>query len=152
MAFEVVTSDNRIMPPFIFLYGLRLKIEIYIKCVEEVVHRWIKWVTARRPYVWQKVSVPCHTSRRTWCWLREYFCNHIISNKPSPNSPDCNPLVWGAVEKEANKTPCNTKDKLKARIMAAFTNSNKEASGKAYKVIWRLRLKPMAISLNEFNL
>ena len=47
---------------------------------------------------------------------------------------DCDPLyynVWVVVEQETNETLCNTKDELKSRIMAAFTNLNKETIGKA---------------------
>ena len=32
----VVTSDGHIMPPFIFLYGLRFNMEAYIMCLEDV--------------------------------------------------------------------------------------------------------------------
>ena len=35
-------------------------------------------------------------------------------------------LIYGRVEREINKITCNTKDKLKAMIKAAFTNLNKE--------------------------
>ena len=40
------------------------------------------------------------------------FCDHIIPNISSPKSSGCSPLdyyVWGTVEQETNKTPCNTK-------------------------------------------
>ena len=37
----------------------------------------------------------------------------------------------GAVEQETNKTLCNTKNKLKARITTAFNNLNKETIVKA---------------------
>ena len=44
--------------------------------------------------------------------------------------------VWGAAEQETSKTPCNTKDELKARIMAVFTNLNKESFRKACRRFW----------------
>ncbi|CAI9715721.1 Hypothetical predicted protein [Octopus vulgaris] len=39
--------------------------------------------------------------------------------------------MWDTVERETNKTCYNTKDELKARIMAAFTNLNKETVQKS---------------------
>ena len=50
--FGVVTSDCDVMPPFIFLYGLRLYIEAHIKCLEEVVLPRIERMAAGRFYVW----------------------------------------------------------------------------------------------------
>ena len=44
--------------------------------------------------------------------------------------------MCGAVEQETNKNLCNTKDELRARIMAAFTNLSKETVRKAY---WRFQ-------------
>ena len=52
------------------------------------------------------------------------------------NSSDCKLFdyyMWVIVEQEANKTLCNIKDELKARIIAPFTNLNKETIGKACK-------------------
>uniref|UniRef100_A0A0L8IF21 Uncharacterized protein n=1 Tax=Octopus bimaculoides TaxID=37653 RepID=A0A0L8IF21_OCTBM len=105
---------------------------------------------SERPYVWRQDSAPCHTSRRTQSWLSHNFCNHITPNIWPPNSPDCNSLhcyVWGAVERDTNKTPCNTKNELKARIMAAFTKLNTETVQKSWRFQSRLEaiLKPMAI-------
>ena len=54
MVFGVVTSNGDIMPPFIFLHGFKLNMEIYIKFLEEVVLLWIKWVVAARPIIWQQ--------------------------------------------------------------------------------------------------
>ena len=44
MVFGVVTSGGDIMSQFIFLHGLRLNMEAYIKCLEEVVLTRIKKV------------------------------------------------------------------------------------------------------------
>ena len=51
MIFEVITSDGNIMLLFIFLRGLTLNIEIYIKYLEEVVLLWFKRVAAGELYV-----------------------------------------------------------------------------------------------------
>ena len=63
MVFGVIASDSDIMPPFIFLYGLRLNWETYIKCLEEVVLTWIERVAAKDPMSNNRTL--CHISRRT---------------------------------------------------------------------------------------
>ena len=126
MVFSGFTSDGDIIPPSIFSHGLGFNTEPYIKCLEEVVLAWIQRVTAGRPYVYQQVFAPCYTSKRNQYWMRENFCNHISTNICLPNSTDFNSLdyhVW-------DKTPCNTKDEVKARITAAFNNLNKKTVGK----------------------
>ena len=96
-------------------------------------------------------------SWRTQNWQWENVCYHITPNIWPPNSPDSNPLnyyIWGVVEWETHKIPSNTKKKLKVMITAAFTNWNKEATRKACRRFWshlESWLKPMSISLNEFN-
>ena len=49
MVFGVVTRDGDIMLPFIFPYDLRLIMEAYIMCLEEVVLTWTKRVAVGRP-------------------------------------------------------------------------------------------------------
>ena len=157
LEFGVVISELNVKPEFIFPLGLQLNEEAYIKCREELVLLWIVRVASRRPYIRQQASMPCQTSRRTQCWLWENFYDHITPNIWPPNSPDCNPLdyyVWGAVWWETNKTLCNIKNELKARITAAFNNLKKETEKLAgdFEVVWRLWLKPKMISLNKSNL
>ena len=54
-----------------------------------------------------------------------------------PNSPDCNSIDnYITAEWESNKTLSNTNNELKARIMAAFINLNKETTGKVCKAFW----------------
>ena len=65
MVFVVVASDSDAMPPFIFLHGLTPKMETYTKCLEELVFTWIERVAAKKPYVWQQDTTPCHTSKKT---------------------------------------------------------------------------------------
>ena len=79
IVFEVVTSDGDIMPLLIFPRGLRLNTEAYIKCLEEFVLTWIEKEAAGWLYSWPQESAPCHTSRKTQCWLLENFCDHITS-------------------------------------------------------------------------
>ena len=45
-----------------------------------------------------------------------------------PNAPDCNPLDYygrSVVEQDMDKTLCNPKDEMKARITVVITNLNK---------------------------
>ena len=100
---------------------------------------WIEEVATGITYVWQKNVAPSYTSRRTQSWLWENFYDHITPNIWPPNSPDWSSLdyyVYGTVERETNKAPCNTKDELKTRIMAAFTDLNKEIDRKACRRVW----------------
>ena len=62
-------------------------------------------------------------------------CYQKISETTSPlTSSHLTPLITvpldhymqSAVEQETNKTQCNTKDEVKARILASFMNLNKE--------------------------
>ena len=106
----------------------------YMNCLKEVMLPRIKRLAAGRPYIWQQDSISCCTSKRTPSWLWENFCDHITPKFWPPNSPNCNLLdyyAWGTVEWETNKTLYNTKDELKARIMAVFTNLNEETVWKA---------------------
>ncbi len=41
MMFGVVTTDGDIIPPFIFLQGLELNTEAYVKFLEEVMLPWM---------------------------------------------------------------------------------------------------------------
>ena len=69
-----------------------------------------------------------------------------------PNSSDCNTLdyyVWDMVERETNKTLYNTKDQLKTRITAAFTNLNKKTVGKACRRL-RSRLEAVIKAYGDF--
>ena len=76
----------------------------------------------------------------------------VTLNICPPNYLDKNLLdyVNGVFEWETDKNLFNTKDELKARITAEFTNLNKETVGKRFagdsEVIWRSLLKLMVIS------
>ena len=78
----------------------------------------------------------------TWPQIQHSSLNQVSgggSNIWPLNFPDCNPLdyyVCGMVKQETNKTLCNTKDELKARLIAESTIWNKKAVGKASKRFW----------------
>ena len=63
---RVVTNDGYVMPQFFFLHGLTLNMEPYIKFPKEVMLTWIEKAAARRPYIWQQNSAPCHISKKTY--------------------------------------------------------------------------------------
>ena len=89
--------------------------------------RWVEKVGAGRPYVQQAGEANLGCSK---------ISAIIIPNIWLPNSPDWNSLdyhVRDMVERQNNKILYNSKDELKAMIMAAFTNLNKETVGKAYR-------------------
>ena len=57
--------------------------------------------------------------------------------------------VWGTVERETNKTPCNAKDGLTARMTGAFTNLKKETVRKACRR-FQSHLKTMIEANGDF--
>ena len=75
---------------------------------------------------WIESVAVCAMSYKSW--LSENFCNYITLNIWPLNSPERNSFdyyKYGAVEWETNKTPYDTKDKLKVRMTATFTNLKK---------------------------
>ena len=64
-----------------------------------------------------------HSSFKTQRRLSENLYDFTSPNLWPPNSPDCNPMdyyVWGAVEKDTNRSACNTKAELVAKIKEVF--------------------------------
>ena len=59
--------------------------------------------------------------------------------------------VWGAVEQEINKIPVKTKDNSSISQFKQGDHSLERLPGDS-KFVRRFWLKPMAISLNKFNL
>ena len=117
------------MPGFFFLYGLRLNTEANIKCMEE-------GVAARRYYVWQHVSAQSHKQENPVLAVTNFLRPHHpivwLLNSPACNSLDY--YLMGVVEWDPNKTPYNSKDELKAKIMAVFTNLIKDDVRKAGRI------------------
>ena len=155
MVFWVVTRDGDVIPPLIFPHRFKLNprslYEVF-KCGSAV---WILTVTSASPYVWQQDSALSRTWRKSQ-WLRsENLSDHINPNIWVSYSTECYPIdycVLSVVERETKITPCHTQDKLKARIMTAFTNLEKEGHGKVLLEILKSSSKAMTISLNIFNL
>ena len=48
---RVATRDGDVMLSFIFPHSLTLNMEVYIKCLEEIMLIWIERLAAGRPYV-----------------------------------------------------------------------------------------------------
>ncbi|QQP31365.1 Uncharacterized protein FKW44_024946, partial [Caligus rogercresseyi] len=104
-------SDGDVMPPHFFPKGLRQDSEGYVALIRDV-GPWIKKVAAGRPYLAQNSEVA----------VREPGRLHEPNIWP-PNSPDCNLCdfyLWGAVERDTNRTACNTMAELKSRITLCF--------------------------------
>lgn len=123
MVFGCVSSEGDVMPPHFFQEGLRLTSDGYVELLNTVVKPWITRVANGRPYVWQQDSAPCHTSGKSKKWLSENFYDFTSPNVWPPNSPDLNPMdyfVWGAVEKDTNRTSSNTKAQLMDKIKTVF--------------------------------
>ncbi|QQP35015.1 Uncharacterized protein FKW44_023111 [Caligus rogercresseyi] len=95
MVFGIISSDGDVMPPQFFPKGLRLD--------------------SKGPYVFQQDSAPCHTSCKTQKWLSENLDDYTSPNIWPPNF-----YLWGAVERDTNRTACNTMAELKARITLCF--------------------------------
>ena len=135
--FEVVTSDGNIMPPFTILHGLRFNMK-EIGC----------WKTLRL----QQDSTPCHTSKRT-----QKISVTISLLTPGNLNPKVaiSLIIMCGVQLTKRPTKlCDTSDELKGKIIAAFTNSNKEKEILAgySKVVRKLWMKPMTISLCKLYL
>ena len=127
----------------IYLQILRLNIEAYMK--------FLNW-TGRSPTFETRTLRPY-----TQIIEPNIGCEKISSTSFYPNiypstSLHCDPLdyyVRGAVEGETNKTLYNTKDYLKAKIMATFTNLNQENIGKGCRKCWS-RLAPVMEANSDF--
>ena len=126
-----VISHSNIMPPLIFLHGHRLNMEAYIMCLEE------DWKVGN----W-----------KTLCLARG-LCAMIQKNPVLAVFQKilllCVSHGWGIAQPCFTKLcATNTKDELKARIMAAFTNLNK-TSGKACRRFWN-RLLAVVEAYGDF--
>ena len=146
MVFTVVTSDGDVMLtwPYIYRGSQWFLEELMLLWIERTLH--LATGLCAMPHKRKKTSVGCEkipviTSLLTSGCLTPQIIISLI-------------IMWGAVEQKTNKTLCNTEIELKARIMATFSNLNKETIWKAFKgdsvVFWMLGLKPMLISLNKF--
>ncbi|QQP57068.1 Uncharacterized protein FKW44_001935 [Caligus rogercresseyi] len=96
MVFGIISSDGDVMPPHFFPKGLRLDSE----GLDALPH-----------------------SHKTQKWLSENLDDNTSPNIWPPNSPDCNPCdfyLWGAAERDTNRTACNTMAELKVRITLCF--------------------------------
>ena len=90
MAFGMVTSDNKVMSPFIYLHDRQ-------QFLEELVLIWFEWVTARRPYVWKKDSILSHKQENPILAVRKFLQPH------HPQTSGClTPHISVLVERETN--------------------------------------------------
>uniref|UniRef100_A0A182PG36 Tc1-like transposase DDE domain-containing protein n=1 Tax=Anopheles epiroticus TaxID=199890 RepID=A0A182PG36_9DIPT len=135
MVFSCVSSEGDVMPPYFFEQGLRLNADGYISMLDIVVKPWITRVTNGRPYVFQQDSAPCHTASKTIKWLAANFNDFTAPNVwPPSSSPYLNPMdyfVWGAVERDTNRTSSNTKAELMPKIRSVFAALPRETVARA---------------------
>ena len=124
MVFGVVSSEDLIMTPHIFVVGLKVNTKVYLDVLKIVVIPWCNQVAGGRPWVWQQDSGPVHKSKDTQiCFQKECYDFVLFSHWP-PSSPDLNLLgyfVWSYVENITNMTSHNTKASLIPAIRRAFT-------------------------------
>ena len=132
MVFGLVTIDGDVKPPFIFLHNFRLNMEVNIKCLSEVMLPWIDEVEESTFDSRTLLHATQTEEARRACQKVSATTSPLTSGHL--NSSDRNSLDyygWWTVEQETNKTPFNTKYELKEKIMALFTNLNKETIGEA---------------------
>ena len=77
---------------------------------------------------------PSHGCRTISVTKSPLTCGYLIPQTAIP----LDYYVWSKVEQKTNKTPCNTKNELKARILVIFTNSDKET---VQKSCWKFRCR-----------
>ena len=139
MVFGVVSSEGHIMPPHIFIVGLKVNTKVYLDVLKSVVIPWYNQVTSGRPWVWQKDSAPAHKSKETQAWLQKEYYDFVPFSHWPPSSPDLNPLdyfVWSYVENITNITSYNTKASLIAAIQQVFTMLPPALVEKACSQFW----------------
>ena len=137
MMFGLVTSDNDIMSPFIFPNGLRLNMEAYIKYLEEVMLPGSRGWLLEDPMPGNRTHATQAGETSHGCQKISFITSGLTSGFLTPQI--ANPLDYymrSAVGWETKKIPCNTKNKLKARITAAFTNLKKKTIRKTYRRFW----------------
>ena len=102
---------------------LRLNTEAYIEWLEKVVLPWIERVAPGKSYIKQQDCVMSH-KQNSMLTVKKNHPEYLATSLPrlqSPNFYEASTVVW-----ETNKILCNTIDEMKATIMAASTNLNKE--------------------------
>ncbi|KAL1117272.1 hypothetical protein AAG570_004598 [Ranatra chinensis] len=98
---QEMTEIGDVMPPHLFQEGFRSTSDGYVDLLNTVVKPWIRRV-----------------ANVLW----------------APNSPDLNPMdyfVWGAVEKDTNRSPSNTKAQLMDKIKTVFAALPRETVASA---------------------
>ncbi|XP_014776542.1 uncharacterized protein LOC106873612 [Octopus bimaculoides] len=136
MVLGVVSNEGHVMPPHIFLQGLRVNAVVHIEVLDKVVKPWINSVCNRRLDDFQQDSAPSHKAQMTQEWMAGNLHDHITTKIWPPNSPDLNPLdyyVLIIVQKIVNEHPHSTKDSLKAAIVRAMFDMNKDHMIRACK-------------------
>ena len=129
--FVVVTSDNDIMPPFIFLHGLKLNIYIVPRGRSAALNResgcWKTLGLTTRPFAMpNKQENPFLAERK---FLRTY-----------QQTSDCNSFDyygWDVVKWENCKTPCNIKRWTEGNDNGSIYKLKQICFLADFKIVWR---------------
>ena len=91
MVFGVVSSEGHIMPPHIFVVGLKVNTKVYLDVLKSVVIPWCNQVAGGRYWVWQQDSAPAHKSKETQAWLQKGFYDFVSFSHCPPLLPRPDP-------------------------------------------------------------
>ncbi len=134
------------MAPHFFAKGQNVNKEVYLDVMRDVCKPWMDVVAAGRPYIFQQDGALAYTSHLVQNWCLDNLDMFWSKKMWPPSLLDLNPLdyyVWGVLERESNKCAHNTVDSLRATIIEAVTNMDKESLINACIRFWA-RLKAMA--------
>ena len=152
MVLGVVSDKGDVMPPHLFEASLRVNAEVYLDVMINIVKPWMDQVADGRPYIWQQDGAPAHTAKKVQDWCEANLPHFWSKDVWPPSSPDLNPLdffVWGAAERETNRSPHNTKQSLITSIMEVFAKFSREAVVTACSRV-RSRLEEVVAANGDF--
>ena len=125
MIFGVVSNEGPIMPPHIFVVGLKVNTKVYLDMLKSVVIPWCNQLAGGRLWVWQQHSAQAYKSKETQAWLQKESYDFVPFSHWPPSSLDLNSLdyfVWLYAEKITNMTSHSTKASL---IAAEYSPSSR---------------------------
>ncbi|QQP48524.1 Uncharacterized protein FKW44_008881, partial [Caligus rogercresseyi] len=123
IVFGIISSDGDVMPPHFFPKGLRLDSEGYVDTLEgcggPLDKEGCRWETLRVP---ARLGALPHLVQNPEVAVLEpgrlHEPEHLAAQLPRLQPVRL--LPWGAVERDTNRTACNTMAELKARITLCF--------------------------------
>ncbi len=127
MILGIVASDGRVMEPFWFQTGFRLRAQDYLKVLKTVVMPWVRADFAEQRVIWQQCSAPAHKAKI----VQQYCADKTVSGFNAfwpalmwpPHLPNLNPLdysIWWEVKRVACVAPHSLVDALKALVTSVW--------------------------------